>query len=156
MEPIKLYTDGACRGNGTETALGGWGAVLLYNGHAKELKGTVLQTTNNRMEIIAAINGLSAINNRALPVQVYTDSAYLCNCIVNGWYVKWRHNGWKNAKGEEVANKDLWNELLSLLDTFKLKPEFIKVKGHSGNVHNDRCDKLANEAMDECILNGRD
>jgi ribonuclease HI len=148
MDKIIIYTDGACSGNQNDNNKGGYGAVLIYKEHRKEIYGGEINTTNNRMELRACIEALKTLKRRDIPVEVYTDSAYLCNCINQKWYEKWRKNGWKNSKKEPVENKDLWEELLKLVESIK-DIKFIKVKGHSGVELNELADALANKGIDE-------
>ena len=138
---LAIYTDGACSGN---PGPGGWAAVLLYNAHKKEISGGEEATTNNRMELLAAIRGLEALKEDCV-VDVYTDSAYLCNAFNKKWLNTWQVNGWKNSKKQPVENQDLWKQLLSL--TSKHQITWNKVKGHSDNVYNNRCDELARLAI---------
>lgn len=140
MKDVQIYTDGACSGN---PGPGGWGAVLIYNEHKKELSGGEALTTNNRMEIMAAINALSALN-MICKVDLYTDSAYLCNAFNQHWINNWKRNGWLTASKKPVENKDLWLELTTLTD--KHSVTFHKVKGHADNELNNRCDQLATTA----------
>lgn len=135
---IEIYTDGACSGN---PGPGGWAAVLLYKDNKKEISGFEANTTNNRMELLAVIKGLEALKVRAWDVTVYSDSAYVVNAINNSWLNNWQTNGWKNSKKEDVANQDLWQRFLELKNLNNIK--FVKVKGHSGHVWNERCDELA-------------
>ncbi len=135
---IEIYTDGACSGN---PGPGGWAAVLLYKDNKKEISGFEPNTTNNRMELLAVIKGLEALKVRAWDVTVYSDSAYVVNAINNSWLNNWQTNGWKNSKKEDVANQDLWQSFLELKNLNNIK--FVKVKGHSGHVWNERCDELA-------------
>lgn len=138
---VELYTDGACSGN---PGPGGWGAVLLYGPHKKEISGFVPHTTNQRMELTAAIKGLKQLN-RSCRVNLYSDSAYLVNGFTKGWIENWQRNGWLNAKKEPVSNSDLWQALAALSNIHDIK--WIKVKGHSDNKWNNRCDALAREAI---------
>lgn len=147
MSKLIIYTDGACSGNQSKENIGGWGAVLLYNENVKEIFGGEKNTTNNRMELTAVIEALKMIKNRKLPTEVYTDSAYICNCILQKWYINWEKNGWKNAKKQDVENQDLWKELLLLYRSFE-KITFLKVKGHSGIELNEKADELANRGID--------
>ncbi|NLJ74661.1 MAG: ribonuclease HI, partial [Firmicutes bacterium] len=124
---VELYTDGACSGN---PGPGGWGAVLLYGPHKKEISGFVPHTTNQRMELTAAIKGLEQLN-RSCRVNLYSDSAYLVNGFTKGWIENWQRNGWLNAKKEPVSNSDLWQALAALSNIHDIK--WIKVKGHSDN-----------------------
>ncbi len=142
---IEIYTDGACSGNQFDENRGGWGAILLSKNKKKEIYGGEKNTTNNRMELKACINGLKEIKKKDSRIRLYSDSAYIVNCMNRKWYVKWEVNGWKNSKKEPVENKDLWIELLALVR--ELQVEFIKVKGHSGNKYNEKADELANKGM---------
>lgn len=130
MNPILIACDGACSGNGKDHSPGGWGAVLRYKGHQKELCGGSPSTTNNIMELTACIEALSAIKNPDLPIVIYCDSAYVVNCFEQKWYVGWEKNGWKNSKKQPVENRILWEQLLSQVRRFKAAPEFVKIKGH--------------------------
>lgn len=125
---IYIATDGACSGNGKDVSPGGYGAVLLYGEHKKEISGGLPKTTNNEMELTAVVEALSAIK-KDLPVVVYCDSAYVVNCINEGWYKKWYVNGWRSSKKEPVANKKIWQQLLFQYERLT-NAEFIKVKGH--------------------------
>ncbi|MGM0644955.1 MAG: ribonuclease HI [Thermodesulfobacteriota bacterium] len=139
--PVRLYTDGACLGN---PGPGGWGAVLLYGDEArKELSGGFAQTTNNRMEMLALIEGLKALT-RPCRVQVWTDSRYLHDGLTKGWLRKWQQNGWQTAAKKPVKNKDLWQELAALVA--KHHVDLHWVRGHSGDAENERCDVLAKNA----------
>ena len=129
MKTIIIFCDGACSGNGQEGNVGGWGAVLKYKDQTKELFGGALMTTNNVMELTAAIEGLKAITSKNVHVEVYSDSAYVVNCFTNGWYHKWRLNGWRNSKKEPVENRELWETLLELVESFE-RVTFYKIKGH--------------------------
>ncbi len=137
MKTVEIYTDGACSGN---PGKGGWCAILLCDGSEKVLSGGDNDTTNNRMEVYAAIAGLKALKF-ACEVTLYSDSAYLVNAIENGWLYGWRKNGWVTSGKQSVKNRDLWEELSALLSVHKVT--FIKVKGHADNVNNNRCDKYA-------------
>ena len=135
---VDIYTDGACLGN---PGPGGYGAVLLDGGHRKELSGGFRLTTNNRMEIMAVIKGLEALEERC-SVSLYSDSQYVVNAISKGWAKRWKANGWKrNSKGEKALNPDLWDKMLDLCG--KHEVTFKWVRGHSGNKENERCDSLA-------------
>ena len=140
-EKIIIYTDGACSGN---PGPGGWGAILMYKGAKKEISGGKKDTTNNIMEITAVIEGLKQLKKQS-EVQVYSDSSYVVNTFKQGWIYNWMKKGWRTASGEPVKNKELWQELYNL--TQKHKVEFIKVKGHSDNEFNNRCDEMAKEAI---------
>lgn len=141
MTQVQIYTDGACSGN---PGPGGWAAILVFGEHEKELSGGEVHTTNQRMELQAAIEGLRALN-RACTVVLYSDSAYLVNAITNKWYVTWQRTGWLNSKREPVKNKDLWEALLEQTKLHDIR--FAKVKGHSGHHYNERCDTLARAAV---------
>lgn len=138
---VDIYTDGACSGN---PGVGGWGAVLFYRGVRKEMSGAEGQTTNNRMELTAMIRALSALKEDC-EVTLYSDSAYCVDAFNKGWIASWKANGWRTADKSEVKNPDLWQELLALAERHKVI--FVKVKGHSDNEHNNRCDALARAAI---------
>ena len=141
MDRVTIYTDGACSKN---PGPGGWGCVLIYGDHRKEASGNEEQTTNNRMELTAAIEALRLLK-RSCMVDLYTDSAYLCNAFFEGWLMNWRSNGWHTANKREVENRDLWEQIDALCTTHVVT--FHKVKGHSDNVENNRCDQLARNAI---------
>lgn len=141
MKDVMIYTDGACSGN---PGPGGWGAILFYGEHRKEMSGGEKHTTNNRMELLAAIEAIGSLKETC-KVKLYSDSAYLVNCFKQGWFRGWLKNGWKNSKGQPVENQDLWKQLLKLMETHNV--EYIKVKGHSDNEFNNHCDLLAREAI---------
>ena len=138
---VTLYTDGACSGN---PGAGGWGAVLLFGEHKKEISGGEKETTNTRMEISAVIEGLRQLKFPC-KVDVYSDSAYTVNAFTEGWIYGWEKGGWKKADGKRVLNDDLWKALLSLTRVHEVT--FHKVKGHSDNELNNRCDELARGAI---------
>ncbi len=137
MKKVEIYTDGACSGN---PGIGGWGAVLIYNGVEKELCGGEKETTNNRMELTAVIEALRALKEPC-EVTLTTDSKYVCDAVNNGWVYSWRFKGWRKADNKPALNVDLWEKLLTLLEIHKV--EFIWVKGHNGHKYNERCDELA-------------
>lgn len=141
MTKVIIYTDGACSGN---PGPGGWGAVLTCDTKEKELSGGERNTTNQRMELTAAVAALSALK-RPCEVELYSDSAYLINGFRQGWLVNWQKNGWLNSKKQPVENQDLWKELLRLSQIHKV--EWMKVKGHCGVEYNERCDQLARAAV---------
>lgn len=141
MKEVTLYTDGACSGN---PGVGGWGAVLIYNKVEKRISGAEGDTTNNRMELLAVINGLECLKEPC-KVTVYSDSAYTVNAFLKGWVYEWERSGWKKADKSPVLNTDLWQRLLSLTRIHRV--EFIKVKGHADNEYNNICDKLATDAV---------
>lgn len=137
MKQVKLYTDGACSGN---PGPGGWGAILRYGEHERELSGGEANTTNNRMELSAVIAGLSALKEPC-EVEVISDSKYIIDAVTKGWAVKWQKNGWVKPDKKPALNPDLWEKLLGLLE--KHKVTFTWVKGHAGHPENERCDALA-------------
>lgn len=137
LKEVIIYTDGACRGN---PGPGGFGCVLRYGEHRKEVSGGYSKTTNNRMEIIAAVKALEELKFPCR-VKLYTDSKYLVNAIMKGWAARWRANNWKRNKNEYAKNRDLWEILLSLCKPHDI--EFIWVKGHASNKENNCCDELA-------------
>jgi ribonuclease HI len=141
MKKVTVYTDGACSGN---PGPGGWGAILMYGGHQKEISGYVAETTNNRMELTAAIEALRMLREPC-KVDLYSDSAYLVNAFLQNWLDKWQKNGWRNSQKQPVENQDLWQELLHL--TGKHRVNWVKVKGHSDNEYNNRCDRLARDEI---------
>ena len=134
---VCLYTDGACSGN---PGPGGWGAILEYNGTERELSGGEEDTTNNRMELTAVIEGFGALKEPCR-VTLYTDSQYVANAVNKGWADSWRKNGWRKADKKPVLNIDLWEKLLPLLDIHEVT--IVWIRGHSGHPFNERCDKLA-------------
>jgi ribonuclease HI len=140
--PIRVYTDGACSGN---PGPGGWAAIIIDDGRERELSGGETSTTNQRMELRAAVEGLSAIDG-CRPVAVYSDSAYVVNCFRDKWYLRWRQNGWKNAQKKPVENRDLWEALIGLTERHHVS--WHKVAGHSGDPLNERADRLARAAID--------
>ena len=142
MKHVDIYTDGACRGN---PGKGGWGAVLVYRGVEKELSGGDAETTNNRMELTAAIEALSALREPC-EVTLTSDSKYLVDAITQGWAESWRAKGWKKADKSPALNPDLWEKLLALLKIHTVT--FVWVKGHDGHPYNERCDKLATAFAD--------
>ena len=178
MQIVNIYTDGACSGNQNETNIGGWGAVLEYGQHKKELYGGQINTTNNRMEMTALLSALQAMKREGLTIRVFSDSSYLMDCFRQKWYLGWQKNNWKTSKKTDVENRDLWMALLD--EVKKHEITFYRVKGHvnlnspNTNVEahlkkflewngpsftredflyvtemNNRADALANIAMDE-------
>ena len=137
---IQIFTDGACKGN---PGIGGWGVLIKYPKISDELKGFQTQTTNNRMELIAVIEGLKSIKE-GKRIEIITDSKYVKNGI-NEWIFNWKNNGWRTAAKKAVKNKDLWQTLDDLVQQFSI--DWKWVKGHSGNPGNERADQLANEAI---------
>ena len=139
---VTIYTDGACRGN---PGPGGWAAILVYGEHTRELSGGEAETTNNRMELLAAIEGLSALRE-SCRVLLISDSKYLVDAIRCGWLADWKRRGWKLLSGGGVKNPDLWQRLDALLTEHEVTLEWVK--GHDGHVYNERCDALATAAAD--------
>lgn len=133
MQSIKIYTDGASRGN---PGPGGYGTILSFGKHNKELSGGYRKTTNNRMELLAVIVGLEALNEKKYPVYIYSDSKYVVESVEKGWLWGWQKKGFKGKK-----NKDLWQRYIPLHNKFKVK--FVWIKGHAGHPQNERCDELA-------------
>lgn len=146
LKEVKIYTDGACSGN---PGPGGWGALLIYGDTEKELSGFVAHTTNQKMELMAAIEGLKALK-ASCRVSLFSDSAYLINAFCQGWLERWQKNGWINSQKKPVENQDLWRELLNMAGKHSI--EWIKVKGHADNPYNNRCDALARQAI--AVQNG--
>ena len=141
MKKVTIYTDGACSGN---PGPGGWGALLMYQDNIKEISGGKDDTTNNIMELTAVIEGLKLLKEPC-EVDLYSDSAYVVNAFLQRWINNWVKNNWKTSGKEPVKNKEIWQELYDL--TKKHKVNFIKVKGHSDNEFNNRCDELARNAI---------
>lgn len=137
MKEVNVYTDGACSGN---PGKGGYCAILIYGEIEKVVSGFEDNTTNNRMEILAAIMGLKALKEPC-KVNLYSDSQYLISAFNEGWIFSWQQNNWKNSNKKEVKNIDLWKEIINLTNIHDVT--FIKVKGHSDNEYNNRCDKIA-------------
>ena len=137
MKEVKIYTDGACSGNPGPV---GYAAILIYNGVEKEISGGDRGTTNNKMELTAVIKGLEMLKEKCI-VTIYSDSAYIVNSIQNGWIYSWKKNNWTKSDKTKVKNIDLWEKLLKQMDFHEVS--FIKVKGHSDNEYNNRCDRLA-------------
>ena len=137
LKKIEIFTDGACSGN---PGPGGWGCILRYGNAEKELSGGEGDTTNNRMELTAAIEGLKALKEKC-EVTLYTDSQYVANGINKGWARSWQKNGWIKSDKKPALNRELWEELLSLIDRHDVT--VVWVKGHNGHPENERCDRLA-------------
>ena len=137
---VEIYTDGGCLNN---PGPGGFGAILLHRNHRKEISGGFRLTTNNRMEILAAIRGLDALKERCR-VTIYSDSQYVVNAIEKGWALRWRSNGWRRNRTEKAINPDLWEKLLDLCDRHEVRFQWIR--GHAGTEENERADQLAKEA----------
>jgi len=137
LKPVTIYTDGACTGN---PGAGGYGVVLRFGNHCRELSAGYRRTTNNRMEILAVIAALSALKETCR-VSLYSDSEYVVKMMAEGWPRKWEANGWRRSNKEKASNTDLWSRLLRLCDEHEV--EFHWVKGHANNTDNERCDRLA-------------
>ena len=137
MKKVDLYTDGACSGN---PGKGGYGGILIYNGITKEYSGYNPETTNNRMELTAVIEGIKLLKE-PVELTIYSDSAYTVNPFLEDWLSDWILRGWRTASKKPVQNVDLWQELLELIKPHKVT--WVKVKGHADNEYNNRCDKLA-------------
>ena len=141
MKEVRIYTDGACRGN---PGRGGWGTVLVWGQYERELSGGEPETTNNRMELMAAISGLEALKERCI-VTLYSDSKYLVDAFDKGWVESWERAGWRRGK-DELKNPDLWQRLVTLVREHEVS--FVWVKGHNGHDYNERCDALATAYAD--------
>ena len=141
MKELDIYTDGACSGN---PGAGGYGAVLLYKGHRKEISQGYKSTTNNRMEILAVIKALELLKEPC-KVTLYSDSKYVVDSITKGWVYGWKKKGWIKSDKKKALNVDLWEKMLALLRIHNV--EFVWVKGHADNVENERCDELARMAI---------
>lgn len=147
MEKIIIYCDGACSGNQFDENVGGWGAVLKYKGINKDIHGGEVNTTNNIMELTAAIEALKAVKTTDVPIEMYIDSAYVVNGM-NEWIHNWIKKGWRKSNKKPVENKELWIKLNELRNN-QSSVSFVKVKGHSGVELNELADQLANIGMDE-------
>lgn len=128
MPILRIYTDGGCSGNQSNSNYGGWGAILEYGAHTKELYGGEADTTNNRMELTAVISAFRALKDTGRQIEVFSDSSYVSNCFREKWYESWEKNGWRNAARKSVENQDLWKELLALVRQHDVR--FFRVKGH--------------------------
>ena len=142
MDKVKIFTDGACKGN---PGMGGWGALLKFGEREKEINGYQSFTTNNIMELMAVIEALKTVPNPS-EIEITTDSKYVKNGITN-WIFNWKRNGWKTASKKTVKNKELWVELDSLIQKHSIKWKWVK--GHSGHEENERADRLANRAIEQ-------
>ena len=143
LKKVTIYTDGACSGN---PGPGGWGAILMFDEHKKEISGYSENTTNNIMEITAVLEAVKMLKYEC-EITIYSDSAYVVNAFNEKWIYGWLKNGWRNSSKEPVKNKELWQELYEFTKVHDV--EFIKVKGHSDNEYNNRCDELARNAIQE-------
>ena len=141
MKKVEIYTDGACSNN---QGKGVWAAILIYNGHEKVISGGELDTTNNRMELKSIIEALKILKEKC-EVTIYSDSAYAINPFIKNWIYDWIKNNWKNSEKNEIKNVDLWKLLLEQVNSHIVS--FVKVKGHSDNEFNNRCDKLARKEI---------
>ena len=139
---VYIYTDGSCEKN--PGGNGGYGAIILDGINPIKLSGFYEKTTNQRMEIMATIQGMKFFKEKRT-INIYTDSAYVCNCFKDGWYKSWIKNGWKTSTGTNVLNQDLWEEWIELIKFHDVK--FHKVKGHSDNILNNECDKMARDII---------
>ena len=146
MKAVSIYSDGACSGN---PGPGGWGAVLIYKSHRKEISGADAQTTNNRMELTAVIKALECLKEKC-KIELFTDSKYVCDSIIKGWAESWRNNNWKKSDKKPAINADLWEILLNLISKHDIT--FNWVKGHAGNIENERCDELATSEIKKLVL----
>lgn len=146
LKHIEIFTDGACSGN---PGKGGYGVILKYNDTTKELSEGFKLTTNNRMEILAAIKGLETLN-QPCKVTLYSDSKYLVDSVNQGWIIKWQKNNWYRTKSEKAKNVDLFKRLLTQMNRHQV--EFVWVKGHAGHEENERCDQLATGAILNDVL----
>ncbi|WP_420548306.1 ribonuclease HI [Curvivirga sp.] len=143
--PVEIFTDGACSGN---PGPGGWGTIMRWKGTEKELSGGELDTTNNRMELMAAIQGLETLK-RPMQVVLTTDSTYVKDGITK-WIINWKKNGWKTAAKKPVKNADLWQRLDEAVSIHDVKWKWVK--GHAGHIENERCDELARQAANKILL----
>lgn len=141
MDEVTIYTDGACSGN---PGKGGWGAILIFKDLKKEISGSSEHTTNNQMELTGPIEALSLLK-KPCKVKLYSDSAYLVNAFKEGWIYNWQKNGWKTSTKQDVKNRELWEEIYKFTRIHEI--EWIKVKGHSDNIYNNRCDEMAVNAI---------
>lgn len=142
MSEVLIYTDGACSGN---PGPGGWGAVIVEGDKRREIFGSEDNTTNQRMELKAAVEALKTLEGSPERVTLVSDSAYLVNCFRDRWYERWQRNGWVNAKKEPVQNRDLWEQLVALAAKHRVR--FVKTKGHADDELNNRADALARQAV---------
>lgn len=147
---VHIYTDGACRGNQTDDTLGAWGYVIVGDTDEENETGagSFRQTTNNQMEMLAVIQALKAVKSIEDDIVIHSDSAYVVNCFKQKWYEGWRKRGWLNSKKKPVANRDMWETMLELVESRPGSVQWAKVKGHSGDKYNEMADDLCNWAMD--------
>ena len=149
MKNVTIYCDGACSGN---PGPGGYGTILVYQGHEKELSAAEAQTTNNRMELMGAIAGLELLREPC-EVTLVSDSRYLCESILQGWVFQWEKNGWKKSDNKPALNLDLWERMLRHLRRHQVQVQWVK--GHAGHAYNERCDQLAVQAYTTLKEKGR-
>ncbi|MDA0987263.1 MAG: ribonuclease HI [Bacteroidetes bacterium] len=142
---VLLYCDGACSGNQFSKNKGGWGFVVVKNKDIKKISGSAINTSNQKMELTACIEGLKFLKNEKSEIKIFSDSAYLINCMNEKWYLKWQNNGWKNSKKEKIVNQDLWGTILKLILSKNIS--FHKVEGHSGDKWNELANELAQTAQ---------
>jgi len=147
MKQVTIYTDGACSGN---PGPGGWGALLVWNGHEREIYGGEVETTNNRMELMAALNALNILKEPCR-IDLYTDSVYVCDGI-SRWIEGWKKNGWRTAAGKPVKNMELWQQLDEARVRHQVKWHWVK--GHAGHPENERADALARKGAEEIVKAG--
>ena len=147
IEKIIIFCDGACSGNQFNNNSGGWGAILKYKDNVKSIYGGERDTSNQRMELTACIKALESIKVSNIDIDVYSDSAYLVNCMKEKWYEKWEKNNWRNSKKKPVENQDLWMKLISLVRKYDVS--FHKVDGHTGVDLNEIADRLARKGIQE-------
>lgn len=145
MKEVNVYTDGACSGN---PGPGGWGSILQYGEHEKAISGSMANTTNNKMELTAVIEALKLLKEPC-KVNLYSDSKYVCDGLSLGWARSWKAHGWVKSDKKPALNSDLWDELLRLDDIHKIN--VIWIKGHNGHPENERCDRMAVEAIKNLI-----
>lgn len=144
---LYIYCDGGCRGNQSKNNIGGWGVYMVYNKHTKELSGGTKNTSNQKMELISCINALKNVKKRNIPIVVVSDSQYVVKGITE-WVHNWKLHNWHNTQGKSVANKELWQELFALKETFR-DISFRHCKVHGNTEGNIKADRLANHGMDE-------
>jgi ribonuclease HI len=143
---VIIYCDGACSGNQFAQNKGGWGALLIFQDHTKEIYGGEINTTNQRMELTACIKALGLLKSDKYPIQVFSDSAYLISGMTEKWYEKWMVNGWRNSRKQSVENVDLWKILIEMANKYTIT--YHKVEAHSGDLLNERVDNLAQRGIE--------
>ncbi len=145
---IIIYTDGGCRGNQLDKNIGAWAGLLIFGNKEKEIYGTDINTTNNKMELTAVLESLKCINDYSYPITLYSDSAYVCNAFNKGWLQDWIKRGWKTKSKKPVKNQDLWKPIVNIVSQIP-DIKFVWIKGHNGDKGNTRVDELVNIAMDK-------